>query len=160
MISTNVLTQNDSISALLIRNGANVNVVGLSGSTALRNTIGIFGVGQQPTIFKMLIANGADINYQCDKCCNRTIFLFCCGWGTTEMIQQLIDREIDINKTDCKGLNGLMVAIILKNKPVIRLLLESNIDMKHQDNKSKSALDYAIKSGDQEIINLIKTKIN
>lgn len=159
MISTSVLFQNDSISALLINKGANPNIVGLSGSTALRNTIGIGGAGQQPIIFKQLIDNGADISFQCDACCNRTIFLYCSAWGTATMLQQLINKKADLNKTDCKGLNGLMYAIKTKNKAAITLLLTTNIQVKHKDNKGKSVLDYANKSQDKEIIEMIRSKL-
>jgi ankyrin repeat protein len=157
MISTSVFSQYDSISNLLINKDANLNIVGYAGSTALRNTIGIGGAGQQPDIFKLLIDKGADINFQCDKCCNTTIYLYCCAWGTTEMLQQLIDKKVDINNTDCKGLNGLMYAIKLKNIDTIKLLFTTSIDMKHKDKKGKTALDYAYKSGDDEIIMLIKS---
>lgn len=159
MVSTSVFTQHDSISVLLINKGANLNIVGSSGSTALRNTIGIGGAGQQPNIFKLLIDKGADINFQCDECCNRTVFLYCCSWGTTQMLQQLLDKKVDINKTDCNGLNGLMYAVKMKNKDAIKLLLTTNIDTKHEDNKGKTILDYANNSKDEEIISLIKTKI-
>lgn len=160
MVSTSVFSQHDSISVLLINQGANLNIVGSSGSTALRNTIGIGGAGQQPNIFKLLIDKGADINFQCDECCNRTVFLFCCSWGTTEMLQQLIDKKADIKKIDCKGLNGLMYAIEQKNIVAIKLLLTTSIDIIHKDNKGQTVLDYANKSKDEEIINLIKSKIN
>ena len=160
MISTSVFSQHDSISALLINKGANPNIVGSSGSTALRNTIGIGGAGQQPIIFKLLIDNGADMNFQCDECCNRTVFLYCCSWGTTEMLQQLIDKNVEINKTDCKGLNGMMYAIKLENKEAIKLLLTTSIDTKHKDNNGKSVLDYANRSQDVEIIDMIGLKLS
>jgi ankyrin repeat protein len=160
MVSTSAFSQYDSISILLINKGANLNIVGASGSTALRNTIGIGGAGQQPNIFKLLIDKGADINFQCDECCSRTAFLYCCSWGTTAMLQQIIDNKFDINKTDCNGLNGLMYAVKMKNKEAIKLLLTTNIDLKHIDKKGKSILDYANKSKEEEIIILIKAKIN
>ncbi len=157
IIST--MENDDSISQLLILSGANPNVAGNSGTTALRNTIGFWGYGGNPKLFKLLIDNGADLTFQCGDCCNRTIFLYCCAWGTPEMLQLLLDKNVDVNVADCKGVNGLMGAIQTKNKEAIQLLLATDIDLSHLDNKGKSILDYALSTKDQEIIDLIHDKI-
>ena len=150
---------NDSISELLIRKGANVNSIGAYGGTALRHTIGVAGHRRKVELFKLLIEYGADINYYCNECCNRTPFLYCCGWGTTEMINILLDKKVGINQTDCEGLNGLMYAIKAENTEGVKLLLSTSIDLKHKDKSSLNALDYAMDSKNEGIIKLIKDKI-
>lgn len=150
---------NDSISELLIRKGANVNTIGAYGGTALRHTIGIAGNRRKVKLFKLLIEYGADVNYYCIECCNRTPFLYCCGWGTTEMINILLDKKVNINQTDCEGLNGLMYAIKAENTEGVKLLLSTTIDLKHKDKSSLNAADYAMDSKNEEIIKLLKDKI-
>lgn len=154
MISTSSEWRNDSIAAYLINHGADLNVAGDHGTTALRNTIHIGTGSPNVPIFKLLVSKGADISYSCKECCNRTAFLFSCAWGTEEMVRVLLDKKTDINQVDCDGLNGLMYAIKLKNIPVIKQLLQAGISPDHKDNKQQSAMDYALKSKDAEIIAL------
>jgi len=149
--------RNDSIAEYLINKGANLNIVGLHGSTALRESIGNGGYGQNFKIFKLLIEKGADINFQCNECCNRTVLLYCCSWGTKEMLQLLIDKNIDINQTDCKGLNGLIYAIDANNIDIIKMLLKTEIDLKHKDNTQRTAIDHAKKKNNKDIIELLKS---
>lgn len=157
MLSTELSHQNDSISELLINSGANTNIGGLHGSTPLRNTIGIFRVGQNMKIFKLLVEKGADVNYCCKECCSHSIFLYCCSWGTSEMLDILIKKNVDVNSENCNGLNGLMCAIKTKNKMAIKFLLATNINFNHLDKKGRTIMDYAIKSEDAEIIKMIES---
>jgi ankyrin repeat protein len=159
MISTSVFSRNDSISKLLIESGASVNAVGKMGASALRNTVGIGGAGQQPATFKLLIDHGADILQECTDCCDRTLFLYCCSWASPDMLQYLLDKKPDIQKTDCDGLNGLMYAIKAKNKAVIPLLLKTDINRNHKDKNGRSVHDYAVETKDESIIQLIDSKL-
>jgi ankyrin repeat protein len=160
-ISISNFWNGDSIPYYLITKGADPNIIGIHGANALRSSIGFGkGSGCNPELFKFLIDHGADINYNCDKCCNQTAFLRSCIFGDAEMLEYLIERKVNINQTDCKGRNGLMCAIIKKNKEVIRFLLnKKDIDINHKDKKQKTVLDYALKSNDEEIINLVKSAV-
>jgi ankyrin repeat protein len=156
-ISTSDVWSNDSISIYLINNGANLDNIGKHGSSALRNTIGFWGKGTNKYLFKLLIEKGADINYQCSECCNRTTFLNCCARADNEMIQLLLNKGVNINQTDCEGINGLMYAIQKRNVEVIKFLIENKIDINYKDNKQKTAYDYALKTKNKEIISLVES---
>ena len=156
-ISTADTWRNDSISIYLINNGANLDNIGKHGSSALRSTIGFWGKGTKKYLFKLLIEKGADINYQCSECCNRTTFLNCCDRGDPEMIDLLLTKGVNINQTDCEGINGLMYAIQRRNIEVIQFLIKNKIDINHKDNKQKTVYDYALKTKNKEIISLIES---
>jgi len=161
LISTSSSYRNDSISELLINKGANLDIVASYGSNALRNTISFYNEnGPNVRIFKLLIENGVDINYYCEKCCNKTAFHYTCVWGVPEMLDILIKENIDINQLDCKGRNGLMYALMGEKIDNIKFLLNTNIDLKQKDEKGRTIIDYAIETKNEEIIKLIKKKTN
>ncbi len=128
LISTSSYFRNDSISEYIINNGANLNIVGQYCSTALRNTLGFKDGEQNFKIFKLLIDKGVDTDLNCDDCCNRTVFLWCCERGTPEMLKYLIAQQVDINQVDCNGENGLIFAIYGKKVENIDLLIKAGID--------------------------------
>lgn len=117
-----------SVAELLIHHKADLNIVGLHGETPLRRTIGIGGYGRQFDLLKLLVENGADINFRCSECCNRTIFLYCCGWGTVEMLELLIDKKVSIDQKDCKGRSAMDYAELNSNKDVIPFLIANGIN--------------------------------
>ncbi|MGZ4035262.1 MAG: ankyrin repeat domain-containing protein [Bacteroidia bacterium] len=144
LLSTADFWRSDSISEYLINKGANPNIIGANGETALRNTIGYGGQEQKSKLFKLLIEKGADINYVCRQNYNSSIFLECCARGTYEMLQLLLDAKININQVDTNGRNGLMYAINSKNVNAINLLIKNGIDLSHRDKDKYSATNYGL----------------
>jgi ankyrin repeat protein len=155
LAATSLVYRNDSIARYLLDKGADPNVMGSYGITALRNVIGIYG-GQDSVLFRLLIDKGADANQKCEECCNRTAFLYCCGWGTPGMVQLILNKKIDIDQIDCEGENGLIYAVAMGNTEVVKLLLKTSIDKNHKDNKGLTALDYAINTGNKNIVELFR----
>lgn len=156
MIATEDGLRNDSIAELLINRGANVNIISARNESALINTIGIRSKDPNPKIFKMLIEHGADYNYVCSFCSDRSIFIWCCGFGTTEMLQLLLDKKVNINQVDMDGVSGLMRACLEENEKNVALLLEQpGIDLDHKTLKGITLMDYAEEMRNPKIIALV-----
>ena len=58
--------------------------------------------------------------------------------------------------TDEAGITALMYAAMFKNKNAVMLLLQKKADKTKIDAKGKTAFEYAVFSGQEEIINLLK----
>jgi len=154
-LATSSTWRNDSIAEYLINKGANIEIGAKYGFTPIFNTV---SYSNEPNyyIFKLLIDSGANIDISCPKCCNQTLFIRCCYWGTTDMINLLLEKGIDINQVDCKGRNGLTLAIMEGNNNIVEYLLEEGINKNQVDNRGYKPLDYAKNSGRKEIIQMIE----
>ncbi|MGZ4035263.1 MAG: ankyrin repeat domain-containing protein [Bacteroidia bacterium] len=146
LISTSTTWRNDDYSEYLISKGADLDIADNYGNTALKNTLGFNGKKQNSRIFILLVEKGANIKPDTSdksKTCS-TLFLDCCAWGTTQMLQAMLDKKADINQTNCYGLNGLMYAINYKNNDAISFLIKNGIDLNHTDNYKQTATSYAL----------------
>lgn len=100
-----------------------------------------------------LISEQPDVYYPLQKACT---------WGNYDIVKLLIDNGADINLT-WKGIESsstpLMNAIRSgseKKIDIIKLLLEQGADKSSKDKHSKTAYDYAIENGDDELADLLK----
>jgi ankyrin repeat protein len=160
MIATENGLRNDSIAELLIERGADLNIISNRTESALMNTLGMKGGSLNPKIFKMLIDHGADYNYTCSSCRDRSIFIWCCEYGTPEMIQFMLDKKVNINQVDQDGVNGLMRACLDGKTENVRFLLQQpGIDLKHKDVEGMTVVDYAYTNGDETIMKLLREAI-
>jgi ankyrin repeat protein len=162
MIATEKGLRNDSIAELLINSGADVNILSEFGEFALLNTLG-FGFKDQPPnpkIFKMLVEHGANYNYVCHSCRERSLFIICCQYGTPEMLQVLINEKVDINQSDGDGMTGLMNACVEGNVENVRFLLKQpSIDLQKKDARSLGLIDYAVTGKNEEVIRMVSEAI-
>jgi len=79
-----------------------------------------------------------------------------------EVTQSLIkNTKQNINQVDKQGRTLLQDAVILGNRKIVQLLLDSGIDVNILDNKNRNVMFDAIAYGDNKIINmLLGTKVN
>ena len=75
--------------------------------------------------------------------------------GDTSMILRFLDKGDDINMLDSQGNNALMIAVLNKQRESVRTLIkrDANVNLRNQD--GKSALWYAVDSGDLPITKLL-----
>ena len=76
--------------------------------------------------------------------------------NAVELIAEtLINAGCDINSADNKGRTPLMYAAIFDRPGVVKVLLKRSPNINAKDHDGLSALDWAIKTGDQEIFKLL-----
>jgi uncharacterized protein len=77
---------------------------------------------------------------------------------TVELIgETLLDAGCDINAADNKGRTPLMYAAIFERPAAVNLLLKRGANINAKDQNGQSALDWAIKTGNEEIIRLFSS---
>lgn len=88
----------------------------------------------------------------------RQTFLDSCLNGQAEEVLRCLERSVPVNTTDALGRTGLMLACLqAQNYAVVKLLLQSGINVYALDNEGNAALDYAAQSQDPELEQLIRT---
>ena len=79
-----------------------------------------------------------------------------CFKGNVELAVFLIRHNADVNSANDLGTTPLMYAILSQKIDLIKLLLENGAEKDVKERSGKTALDYAVQSGNKEIIGLIE----
>ena len=81
--------------------------------------------------------------------------------GRLDLVKDLLSREdgMNINVKGAKGQTPLMQAAMMGDIAMARLLLSYGADVYAQDFEGWTALGYAVRSGNRELIALIKSKM-
>lgn len=108
------------------------------------------------TRLKELAKEGVDLNTRDPLIEEFVPIIAAAQYNKIELLEELIDLGAEVNKTDKKGRNCLMLLIangIEENKiiEIIDKIIE-RIDIKHKDKQGCSVLTYAIGSGNRKIV--------
>ena len=81
--------------------------------------------------------------------------------GRLDLVKELLSREdgMNINVKGAKGQTPLMQAALMGDIAMARLLLSYGADVYAQDFEGWTALGYAVRSGNRELIALIKSRM-
>ena len=135
---------------LLIKNGANVDILSDDSSTPLS-----FAAAQNRLdCVKELIDSGGDVNFGGDL--GLTPLVMASINGYTEIVKELIKRGADINLRLDDGTALISLAIRSNEIEVVKELVKSGADLSIADNEGKTPLDIAIKEGKDELVDYIK----
>jgi uncharacterized protein len=105
-------------------------------------------------VAKFLIVNGSDINGNSDM---GTPLMAAIVKGNNEMATFLIDKKANVNLADANGVTSLIYSVQFQNIDIIEVLLKNKADQSHKDKQGKTAFEYAAFSGNEKIINLLKS---
>lgn len=109
---------------LLLDNGANVNGVGLYGSTPLLSAVGKLNL----EIASMLLQRGADVNAR-DEIGRTSLLVAILNIGDTGLLGLLLEGGADANMADSRGLTPIWATMLENGNPeIMRLLLEYGVD--------------------------------
>jgi ankyrin repeat protein len=112
----------------------------------------IAGYKGQIEVVKLLLKHNADVNAKSGE---GTVLMGACFKGNVELAALLIKHHADVNSANDLGTTPLMYAILGQKIELINLLLDNGAVKDVKERSGKTALDYAIQSGNKEIIELV-----
>lgn len=153
------------IANLLIENGANV-IVGaddhgenvLSAATCLslnsNDSEKEASLAMFDEIVKIYINNGLNIKEASCNCYN--VYFYACKEGNLKVVEYLLNHGyFNIDETSPNGGTALMQAVRSKQELIVQFLIEQGADPYILDNSGNSPYDYAVRNGNQKIMELL-----
>lgn len=139
----------DNTIKLLVEHGADVNIQGNSGRTALHHAS---FRGRDKNV-KLLLEHGADVNIQDSSGRTALMDSFENGWGKAKL---MLEYSVNVNIQDKYGQTALMSACYRGHTETVKLLLEYGADVNMKDESGWTALTYALIKEDRNKIKLLK----
>jgi len=148
----------------LMEKGADLNATTPSGDTALQFAASIGNVAMA----KLLLAKRADVNAVTTEATkvrkgpvalnHLTALMYAAPYGSPEMLRTLIDAGAKVNARDIREMTPLMLAVSSETQDpeVVQLLLEKGADVKARSVLGETALDWANKFGNPQIIKMLE----
>ena len=146
----------DKVLEKLIEKGAKIEAKDKDGKTALITAC------QQNNlpIAEKLIEKGANINAKSND--GETALMLAIVHGEEPLVDNLIQAGVDIDATNSRGETALMMACQRTNEKMVSALIQAGADINKRDHSGrilgKTALDYAKKTGNKSITNLLNVK--
>ena len=111
-------------------------------------------------IARLLLDAGADV-YARDGCCGNTALHDAVMKGHQEVVEVLLQYGADIDEQteEWKQSTALILAASDNNKEMVQFLLFAGADVNVQDEEGKTALDYALEFGYEEIAQMLNAQI-
>jgi len=113
----------------------------------------IAGYRGQLEVVELLLKHKADVNAKSGE---GTVLMGACFKGNVELAALLIKHHADVNSANDLGTTPLMYAILGQKVELIKLLLDNGALKDVKERSGKTALDYAVQSGNKEIIQLFE----
>jgi len=101
--------------------------------------------------------NGVDVNVRDVAGC--TSLIWAVEYGSSKLVQLLLDNGADVNVKDMVGLTPLMLASNEGREQVVELLLSSGAEPRMGDLFGKTAVEYARENGQVSIMSLLKERV-
>jgi ankyrin repeat protein len=141
----------------LLEHGARVNARTLNGYTAVNGA----AVAGNAEIVRLLLDRGADPGVQCELVDTggdiQTPALVAASMGHEECLKTLLARGADVQlQAGPFERTALLGAATTGNEAVMRLLLARGVNVNAQDARGDTALAWAARRGDRNIVKLLK----
>jgi hypothetical protein len=104
-------------------------------------------------VAQFLIDNQADLNYVSNS---GTALMACVFKNEFELVDELIIKKANLDMIDGNGMTALMLAVQFTNVEMVKKLVSAGANKALKCKQEKTAFEYAIFSGDNTIINLLK----
>lgn len=104
-------------------------------------------------VAQFLINNNADLNYVSK---NGTALMACVMKNEFQLVDELINKSVNLDLTDVNGITALMLGVQFKNVEMVKKLVNAGANKALKSKQEKTAFEYAVFSNNEEIINLLK----
>lgn len=104
-------------------------------------------------LVQILVSKGAVVNHTSSM---GTALMAAIVKNHVPVVQFLLEQGAEVNVCDDRGITPLIYAVQFKNHAILKLLLNYKPDTSHVDKTGKTAFEYAVFSGDEAIIQLLK----
>ena len=148
-LAYSVFTRNTYATEMLIKNGANVDLI-ISG-----NRTALFYANSKETI-KLLLNNGANINALSSQ--GNTALMQAVNRNNVDTANELLDNGLNPNHYNNVHSTPLIAAINKRNINMVKLLIEYGADVNMFTKKSQSPLMVAVTNADLNIFKLLIEK--
>ena len=147
-----ILKKDDYLSAMkYIKDGADTNESNELGETVLALSL---RYKCDMELLELLINNGADIYDFDDE--GVSIFDIAITYNNIEMVEYLIEKGIDVNKTNRRSkFTSLMAAACYGRVEIAKLLIDNGADKNLLDTKGFNAMDFARKMNKKSVLKLL-----
>ncbi|XP_014277235.1 putative ankyrin repeat protein RF_0381 [Halyomorpha halys] len=145
----------DTVLHLIARSG-NVEMlkviknIKLLGNIKNQNGLTALHFASDPSIVRMLIGMGADVNAKTGK--GETALHFASAKGSLELVRTLIQLGAVVDLQDDRGTSALMLACANSKENIATFLLFNGANPKLQDNGGRISLHYAAEGGCVEMV--------
>jgi ankyrin repeat protein len=104
-------------------------------------------------VAKFLMNHNADLNYNSK---NGTALMACVFKGEFQLVDELISKKANLDLTDGNGMTALMLAVQFANVEMVKKLVSAGANKTLKCKQEKTAFEYAVFSGNEQIINVLK----
>jgi hypothetical protein len=149
----NVAISNKEMVKKCLDRGANVNVKGTDGKTALIISI----ERKEIDLIRILINSGADVNLADNNGVSPLIYALLINPIDIRILNRLLEAGADVNLADNNGVSPLIYALLINpiDIRIVNMLLERNADPNTRDNLGISVYEYAQSTNNDDIVELI-----
>ncbi|KAK6183473.1 hypothetical protein SNE40_010949 [Patella caerulea] len=145
-----VLEEDDKLLRLLLELGADVNKIDNRGETPLH-----FAVHNGIELLKYMIQNGADINVT-SRYERNTPLMEAMVTRKKEIVQMLLDNpKLDVNATNFRKETALTIAVRVRRRELLPLLIARGADSNHVDCTGFTPLIHAVLEEDDKLLRLL-----
>lgn len=142
----------------LIFQGADVNIRGKDGSTAL-----IAAGGNSQELVEILLSKGADVKIKMEN--GTGVFTQCINGMlmdrvSIELAEILLSKGADVDESPTagaiKGYTPLIMAASNNNEVLVKFLIKNDADVNAKTGDGSTAMSLALKNGHENIVNILK----
>ncbi|CAC5376392.1 unnamed protein product [Mytilus coruscus] len=141
------LNRRKDVVEMLMKTGADINLVDFTGNTPLQNALDSGNV----EIAESLISKGANVHLG-------SSLHSACRKGYRHIVELIINKGVDINKRDNRGRTPLLIACSHVQEDLVNFSLDKSCEIHHSNKMGDTPLSAACRSGSKVLVQKLLSK--